>query len=61
MQNNFINMAIQRILNNNPQAKQLYESLKGKNEQELKEYAENVAKGRGIDLHNFLGQYGFRY
>ena len=54
-------MAINRIMSNNPQAKQLYESLKGKSANELKEYAENVAKGKGIDLHNFLGQYGFRY
>lgn len=61
MQNNLINMAINRIMSNNPQAKQLYESLKGKSANELKEYAENVAKGKGIDLHNFLGQYGFRY
>lgn len=61
MQNNLINMAINRIMSKNPQAKQLYESLKGKSEQELKEYAENVAKGKGIDLKNFLGQYGFRY
>ena len=61
MQNNLLNMAISRIMQNNPQAVQLYNSLKGKSEAELKEYAENVAKGKGIDLHNFLGQYGFRY
>lgn len=54
-------MAINRIMQNNPQAVQLYNSLKGKSVSELKEYAENVAKGKGIDLHNFLGQYGFRY
>ena len=62
MQNNpLINMAINNIMNRNPQARNLYNSLKGKSESELKEYAENVAKGKGIDLANFLGQYGFRY
>lgn len=62
MQNNpLINMAINKIMQNNPQARELYNSLKGKSNAELKEYAENVAKGKGIDLKNFLGQYGFRY
>ena len=61
MQNNLLNMAINRIMSRNPQAKQMYETLKGKSESELKQYAENVAKDKGIDLHNFLGQYGFRY
>ena len=61
MQNNLLNMAINRIMSRNPQARQMYETLKGKSEQELKQYAENVAKEKGIDLQNFLGQYGFRY
>lgn len=54
-------MMINQILAKNPEARQLYESLKGKTPDELRQYAENVAKGKGIDLHNFLGQYGFRY
>lgn len=61
MQNNLLNMAINRIMSKNPQARQMYETLKGKSEFELKQYAENVAKDKGIDLQNFLGQYGFRY
>ena len=61
MQNNLLNMAINRIMSRNPQAKQMYETLKGKSENELKQYAENVAKEKGVDLKNFLGQYGFRY
>lgn len=44
----------------NPQAKQLYESLKGKTPAELRQYAENVAQGKGIDLKQFLNNYGFR-
>ena len=61
MQNNLLNMAINRIMSRNPQAKQMYETLKGKSNEELKQYAENVAKEKGIDLRSFLGQYGFRY
>ena len=54
-------MIMSQIMARNPQAKQLYESLKGRSTEELRQYAENVAKGRGIDLQNFLGSYGFRY
>ena len=53
-------MMINQIMNKNPQARELYEQLKGKSPAELKEYAQNVAKGKGIDLNNFLGQYGIR-
>ena len=54
-------MMMNQIIAKNPQAKQLYETLKDKTPTELKQYAENVAKGQGIDLANFLGSYGFRY
>lgn len=54
-------MMMNQIMMKNPQAKQLYETLRGKSTDELRQYAENVAKGKGIDLHNFLGSYGFRY
>ena len=60
MQNNMFQMMINQIISNNPQARQLYDSLKGKSTQELKQYAENVAQGRGIDLKQFLGNYGIR-
>jgi len=55
-----INNMISQILMRNPQAKQLYESLKGKTPAELRQYAENVAQGKGIDLKQFLNNYGFR-
>lgn len=58
---NPMQMIMNHIMANNPQARQLYESLRGKTPDELKQYAENVAKGKGIDLQNFLGSYGFRY
>ena len=61
MQNNsFMKMFINQIISSNPQARQLYESLKGKNEAELKQYAENVANGKGVDLRQFLENYGIR-
>ena len=61
MQNNMLlNMAINKIMQNNPQARQLYETLKGKSQDELKQYAENVAQGKGVNLKNFLGQYDYR-
>ena len=59
MQNN-LNIIMQNILNRNPQAKQLYENLKGKSEAELKQYAMNVAQSRGVNLQQFLGNYGIR-
>ena len=51
---------INQIMSRNPQARQLYESLRGKSAEELRQYAENVAQGKGIDLKNFLNSYGFR-
>lgn len=32
----------------------------GKNEVQLKELANNIAKERGIDLNNFAGQFGIK-
>ena len=55
-----INNMISQIIMRNPQAKQLYESLKGKTPAELRQYAENVAQGKGVDLKQFLSNYGFR-
>ena len=56
-----LNMLIQnmtnRIISNNPEARQFYESMKGKSPAELKQYAENVAQGRNINLREFLKQY----
>ena len=61
MNNQMMQMMINQIMAKNPQARQLYETLRGKTPAELKQYAENVAKGKGIDLQNFLGAYGARY
>lgn len=50
---------INQIMSRNPQARQLYETLRGKSTEELRQYAENVAQGKGINLKNFLQSYGF--
>lgn len=51
---------IQNTINRNPQAKQLYDSLKGKTDAELKQYAENVAQSKGVNLTQFMSQYGIQ-
>ena len=58
--NPMMQMFINNMINSNPQAKQLYESLKGKSNDELRQYAENVAQSKGVDLKQFLGNYGIR-
>jgi len=50
-----------QIIARNPQAKQLYENLKSKSPAELKQYAENVAQTKGVNLQEFMSSYGFRY
>ena len=53
-------MFINNMINSNPQARQLYESLRGKSNDELKQYAQNVAQSKGIDLSQFMSQYGIK-
>lgn len=60
MQSNMYQLMINQLLMKNPQAREMYENLKGKSTEELKQYAQNVAQGRGIDLKQFLGNYGIR-
>lgn len=60
MQNNMYQMMINQLLARNPQAREMYENLKGKSAEELRQYAENVAQGKGVNLKQFLGSYGIR-
>jgi hypothetical protein len=55
---NPMQMKINQIINSNPQAKQFYETMKGKSPAELKQYAQNLAQSKGINLNEFLNQYG---
>lgn len=58
LNNPMMQMFIQNMISKNPQAKQLYENLKGKSTEELKQYAMNVAQSKGVDLTQFMSQYG---
>lgn len=60
LNNPMMQMFIQNTISRNPQAKQLYDSLKGKSNEELKQYAINVAQSKGVDLTQFMSQYGIK-
>ena len=49
---------LQQIANNNPQMRELITNLQGKTPLELENYARNIAKSKGVDLNQFLNQYG---
>ena len=47
--------------NQNPKLfQEVQEMTSGKNENQLKELANNIAKERGIDLNNFASQFGIK-
>lgn len=39
---------------------QVQKMVNGKNDEQLKEMAQNIAKERGIDLNQFAGQFGIK-
>lgn len=51
---------VQSMAGNNPQIQQLLSNLQGKTPKELEQYARNVAQSKGIDLGQFLNQFGIR-
>lgn len=55
--NNPMNL-VRQIAGNNPQMQGLINNLQGKNPKELEQYARNLAQSKGIDLKQYLGQYG---
>lgn len=55
------NQMMQKMRSQNPQLfNKVQEMIQGKNENELKEIAQNIAKERGIDLNQFANGLGFR-
>lgn len=51
MQNNPIMQMISMLKNgNNPQMKQIMDTVSGKSQQEMNEYIKNAAQQRGVDL-----------
>lgn len=49
---------IQSFAQNNPQAKQMLQNLNGKSPDELKAYAENMAKSYGTDINSVIKSLG---
>lgn len=49
---------IQSFAQSNPQANQMMQALNGKSPDELKAYAENMAKSYGTDLNTVMQQIG---
>jgi hypothetical protein len=49
---------VKQLAGNNPQIQGLINNLQGKNPKELEQYARNLAQSKGIDLKQFMGQYG---
>lgn len=53
-----LQMMANRIINNNPQALQLYNDLKDKTPQEKEQYARNFFQSKGVDIKQFLSTFG---
>lgn len=49
---------VKQIANNNPQMQGLISNIEGKNPKELEQYARNLAQSKGVDLRQFMNQYG---
>lgn len=49
---------VRQMANKNPQMQQLLNNIQNKTPQELEQYARNLAQSKGIDLKQYLGQYG---
>ena len=52
------NAVLSQIARNNPQVTQMIKILNGKNEAELRQFAQNLAKERGIDIDNLMRSMG---
>lgn len=52
------NAILSQIARNNPQVTQMMKILNGKNEAELRQFAQNLAKERGVDLDNLMRSMG---
>ena len=54
-------LVLEQMKNQNPKLFQkVQEMTRDKNENQLKELANNIAKERGIDLNNFASQFGLK-
>lgn len=51
---------LNQMAQNNPQAQQVLNAMQGKTPAEMKEYTENLAKERGVDLNQLINQLGLK-
>ncbi len=49
---------VRQMASKNPQMQQLLNNIQNKSPMELEQYARNLAQSKGIDLKQYLGQYG---
>lgn len=55
------NQMLEKFKSQNPQMfQQVQQMIQGKNENQLKQMAQNIAKERGIDLNSFANQFGIK-
>ena len=52
------NAVLSQIARSNPQVTQMMKILNGKSETELRQFAQNLAKERGVDLDNLMRSMG---
>ena len=52
------NAVLSQIARSNPQATNMMKILNGKSEAELRQFAQNLAKERGVDLDNLMRSMG---
>lgn len=52
------NAVLSQIARSNPQVTQMMKILNGKSEAELRQFAQNLAKERGVDLDNLMRSMG---
>jgi len=53
---------LSRMQRQNPQRfNQIKQIVEGKNDSQLKEMAQNIAKERGVDLDQFASQFNIRF
>ena len=52
------NAVLSQIARSNPQVNQMMKILNGKSEAELRQFAQNLAKERGVDLDNLMRSMG---
>lgn len=51
---------INQLASSNPQYKQIIDSMMGKSPEEMRQYTENLAKERGVDLQKLMNNLGIK-